>query len=348
MTKRYNLFTGFEPFALKNVQLTGRKLGHGSYGTVFEVIYNGKKCAGKEIHEILLEQGDYSYTLQHFAEECRILSHLHHRNIVQFYGVYFKKKAKVPMLVMELLTVDLTSYIEKHGILPEDKCYSILHDVACGLQYLHNQSPPIIHRDLSANNVLLTDKMIAKITDFGTAKMVSLSPLQASQWTETPGTPDYMPPEVMVKNPKYDTSVDVFSFGIMVIHILSGKWPKPQSGQIRMDGRTMIPISEADRRDVYLRIIGYEHPLMELIHKCIHNNPEYRVHVNAILDTLETQMSSNRQRGEINTAPLTINGISAEKLQHATPKEMTDHFTRPQEGRGMLATAHLQDTRQEN
>ena len=95
--------------------------------------------------------------------------------------------------------------------------------------------------------------MTAKISDLGVARILNLNPLQVSRMTQTPGTPAYMPPEVMVANPKYDTSVDEFSYGIMMIHMFSGRWPEPQVGQIRTDRGRMIPVSEAERRAVFLR-----------------------------------------------------------------------------------------------
>ena len=104
--------------------------------------------------------------------------------------------------------------------------------------------------------------------------------------TETPGTPIYMPPEVMVANPSYDTSIDEFSYGILTIHVLSGKWPEPQCSQIRMEGGVMIPISEAERRKVFLEDIGDDHPLMNLILKCIDNDPKKRVPASRILQTI--------------------------------------------------------------
>ena len=129
--------------------------------------------------------------------------------------------------------------------------------------------------------------MTAKISDLGMARILNLTPLQISRMTQTPSTPAYMPPEVMVANPKYDTSVDEFSYGIMMIHIFSGKWPEPPVGQIRTepDGR-MIPVSEAERRETFLRAIGYDHPLMDLILKCIHNYPKSRAHASEIAGRL--------------------------------------------------------------
>jgi serine/threonine protein kinase len=188
------LFSSLEPYKLTRVELTGVKIGHGSYASIVEVNYMGLKCAGKTIYEVLLEQGEanYVYTVHHFKEECRILSTLRHPNIVQFLGVHFSENKGVPMLVMEFLPMNLTSCIEKHGILPEEISYSILYDVALGLYYLHSQPSPIIHRDLSANNVLLTYNMDAKISDLGVARILNLTPLQARQLTQTPGTPAYI------------------------------------------------------------------------------------------------------------------------------------------------------------
>ena len=287
MTAVRATFTGFDPYKLTGVRVTDRKLGHGSYATVLELEYMGLKCAGKKIHELLLEQGDASYTVRRFEEECRLLSQVRHPNIVQFLGVHFQQGVRAPILVMEFLATNLTSCIEQYGILPKEISYSILHDVALGLCYLHSQTPAIIHRDLSSNNVLLTPNMTAKISDLGVARILNLTPLQVSRMTQTPGTPAYMPPEVMIANPKYDTSVDEFSYGIMMIHMFSGRWPEPQVGQIRTepDGR-LIPVTEAERREVFLRAIGNDHPLMDLILKCINNHTQARAHASEIVERL--------------------------------------------------------------
>ena len=283
-------FTGFDPYKLTKVRMTDRELGRGSYATVLELEYMGLKCAGKKIHELLLEQGNTSYTVRRFKEECRLLGQIRHPNIVQFLGVYFQQPGvQVPILVMEFLPTNLTSYIEQYGILPKEISYSILHDVALGLCYLHSQTPAIIHRDLSSNNVLLTPNMTAKISDLGVVRILNLTPLQVSRMTQTPGTPAYMPPEVMVANPKYDTSVDEFSYGIMMIHMFSGRWPEPQVGLSRIEPDSkLIPITctEAEQREVFLRAIGNDHPLMDLILKCIHNHPKSRAHASEIVERL--------------------------------------------------------------
>ncbi len=270
----------FEQFTLRGVRVTQNELGRGSYAVVMELEYRGLKCAGKKLHQVLYETG-IRHAAQRYLEECRLLSQTRHPNIVQFLGVWFEEGSQFPILVMEFLPTNLTSCLECYGILPNEISYSILHDVSLGLVYLHSQTPAIVHRDLSANNVLLSTNMTAKISDLGVARIFDFTSLQVSQsrMTGTPGTPAYMPPEVMVANPCYDTSIDVFSFGVMVIHIFTAEWPEPKIGQTRIDPANrdrVIGVTETERREEFLRSMTPDHPLMNLVIFCLNNNPQRR------------------------------------------------------------------------
>ena len=280
-------FKGLEPYSLSGVTVTDEELGTGSYATVLKLDYLGLKCAGKKIHKVLLgeEANSMTYTVQRFKDECQILSQVRHPNIVQFLGVFFQQGHHIPILVMEYLPLNLDQCLDRHH-LPNEMRYSILHDVALGLHYLHSQQSPIVHRDLSSNNVLLTSNIRAKISDLGVARILNLSPPMITHLTKAPGTPAFMPPEVTVADPKYDTSVDVFSYGILMIHTFSGKMPIPQTEPVRTEGAHLIPVSEAERRESFLEAIGKDHPLMELILKCIHNNPEMRANTSEIVSQL--------------------------------------------------------------
>lgn len=284
-------FAEISAYKLSGVEVKDKELGHGSYATVLELDYMGIKCAGKRVHHLFLRDEEITTITQRFAEECHLLSRIRHPNIVQFLGVYFQEGEIAPILVMEFLQCNLTTCIEKHGILPDEITYSILHDIAVGINYLHHQVPPIIHRDLSSNNILLTQSMMAKISDLGVAKILNLSQKLASRMTQNPGTLAFMPPEVLVANPKYDTSIDMFSYGILIIHILSCKWPEPQLPQVKYEGEMLIPLTEAERREELLQIIGNEHPLMELIHRCIHNHAKHRACSNEIVKKMEQMVS---------------------------------------------------------
>ena len=339
-------FSGLDPFRLRGITLTKNELGTGSYATVYELDYFGLKCAGKKIHDLLIKQqaGGDTYQLSRFAEECRLLSQVRHPNVVQFLGVHFEQRMQVPILVMEFLPINLTSCIEKDGVLPPELGYSILHDVALGLNYLHSQDPPIIHRDLSSNNVLLTSDMKAKISDLGVAKIVNLTPFQVSRMvhnTRAPGTPAYMPPEAMVARPKYDRSIDIFSFGVMIIHMFSGRWPEPQESQIRMDpfSDRMIPVSEAERREVFLKAIGDKHPMMNLIRQCINNNPKRRPNINDIVPQLKGMVVKN--------PPLYLNRL--EMLQQIdTERELRESQIKEFQSRIEMLQLELKAERQSN
>ena len=279
-------FKGFDQFKLINVQVKDQELGRGAYASVLELNYNGLKCAGKKIHELLLEHRDKTSVVRRFADECYLLSKIRHPNIVQFLGVYFQQETQIPILVMELLPTNLTFCIEKHSTLPNDITYSILYDVALGLHYLHSQSPPIIHRDLSSNNVLLTSNMTAKIADLGMARILNLNSELTCRMTAVPGIQIYMPPETMVAEPMYGKSIDEFSYGVLMIHVMCGVWPEPHYGPVRTESGKLIPVSEAERRKRYLELIGEDHPLMDLLLKCINNDPSQRARASEIVEKL--------------------------------------------------------------
>ena len=252
-------------------------LGESSTATLLEIEYMGLKCAGKKLLDWTTKKATPEEIFSPFKEECRILSQLRHPNIVQFLGLYCHKRERAPIIVMEYLPTNLTTCIERHGILPKEIGYSILHDVALGLRYLHNQTTPIVHRNLNSNNILLTSSMTAKITDLGMARI--LKNVQATNpWTQDPVNILFMPPEAQTSNPIYNASTDVFSYGILMIHVLSGRCPEPQTPPIVSVNDSLVPVTEEERRSIFLEVIGNDHPLMGIIRRCINhvkaNRPE--------------------------------------------------------------------------
>ena len=196
----------FERYLLHSIE-EGPEIGHGSYGVVLETNFRGLKCAAKKIHPIFREYRGANIILKRFNEECHILSQVSHPNIVQFIGVYFEGGSTIPALVMEYLPTTLVQCIDRYCKLPDEITMTILQDVAVGLRFLHENNPVIIHRDLSANNVLLTADMRAKISDLGVAKILNISPFEAASMTVAPGTQCYMPPEALTKSPRYNIQV---------------------------------------------------------------------------------------------------------------------------------------------
>ena len=110
-------------------------------------------------------------------------------------------RSVLPVLVMERMQESLTSVVEKYPNIPMYVKLSMLLHVSRGLWYLHGHHPPIIHRDLSPNNVSLTSQFVAKISYLGVAKVIQADSKKTK--TRAPGTVDFMPPEALLKIPEY-------------------------------------------------------------------------------------------------------------------------------------------------
>ena len=148
-----------------------------------------------------------------YLKECHLISSLHHPNIVQFIGICLHSSSKLPILVMERLKNQLHELLITCPPIPLILKHSILRDVARGLAYLH---PQVIHRDLSAKNILLTPFFVAKISDFGSSLSCDLN-TKLQGLTPYPGERVYMPPEALAEPPMYDCSMDIFSFGHLAL-----------------------------------------------------------------------------------------------------------------------------------
>ena len=162
----------------------------------FQVEVNGLVCAGK----ILLDVGNVGVRdiAAKYVQECQLMSDLRHPNITLFLGLCFFPNCQLPVLVMERLDGSLDDLLETIPNIPLTLKRSMLEDVARGLLYLHKHDPHIIHRDLTAKNVLLTSSLVAKITDFGNSRIVNIQPGQLAQTlSRNPGTQVYMPPEAL-------------------------------------------------------------------------------------------------------------------------------------------------------
>ena len=285
---------------ISSLRETGRKLGEGSYGEVVEVQVHGVTYAAKKLHALFFgrdvpprEKADIA---KRFEDECLRVQHLKHPNIITTIGVHFHPRTRQKTLVMELLDASLRHYLEEHASITQTVKYSILLDVATGLAYLHSLPPPlgpIVHRDLTANNVLLAlgGKIVAKIADLGQARVVGRNPAQLARsnpWSKVPGNVAHMPPEAFLDEPQYDTKLDVFSFGVVMLHTLTQEWPEPSSDRVPAPsepaGYRMS--TEIERRMKYLdKISG--HPLQSLVLECLDNNVEKRPTTTAMHEVVE-------------------------------------------------------------
>ena len=290
------------PFILSNVTPTGKKLGEGSYGCVEELEVNGLVCAGKRMYETLIDPGNEGadHMIHKYYDECRLLSDLRHPNIVQFLGICFLEvqpgsPLNLPVLVMERLQESLDDLLENTPDIPLAKKCSILQDVARGLLYLHSRSPAIIHRDLTARNVLLNSAMVAKIADMGNSRIVDVQPGQLARTMTrgVPGTIVYMPPEAFEVPPKYGPMLDMFSFGHLTLFTAIQEFPGdllPPNYQHPRSGR-LTPRNEVERRSRYMETLqgkfGGSHELVQLIIQCLEYSPARRPSASEALQRLQ-------------------------------------------------------------
>ena len=185
--------------------------------------YGHLVCAGKKLHETLIDEGNIGVAniVSKYEQECQLMSSLRHPNITQFLGLCFLPGTRLPLLVMERLETSLDDLLDHMPGLPLSLKRSILEDTASGLVYLHERQPQVIHRDLTANNVLLTSSLIAKITDMGNSRIIDMRQGQmARTLSRLPGTLVYMPPEALNETHRYGPSLDVFSFGHLVLYTI--------------------------------------------------------------------------------------------------------------------------------
>ena len=316
------------PFVLSNVRLTGTELGAGAYGRVDEVeIPVG--AAAKTIYDVLRGNAGprdaVPKAVTEFLRECKMMSALRHPNIVQFLGVCFFPGSRLPALVMERLLTSLHDLLDPETRPPLGaptplsfftlslKC-CVLHDVASCLAYLHGRSPPIIHRDLSARNVLLNSEMVAKIADLGVARIVPRMRAAATM-TKAPGAYVYMPPEAIApsasnaERSKYDASIDIFSFGVVTIFTISETFPCEPLAPTYFDESSglLVARTELQRRSGYMRNVNTQlracgqlrgdHPLIRLIQQCLHNRPHKRPDIHEVLHLLDEARAGIRDDG---------------------------------------------------
>ena len=261
-----------------------------------------------------------------FLRECEQSSRLRHPNIVRFFGIYYPPGARVPSLVMERLHCSLASLLENNPVVPIGTKIWIIKDIALGLRYLHTRNPPIIHRDLSSNNVLLSKGMEGKIGDLGTARLVD--PRRQSRMTKAPGTVDFMPPEALedVTNIHYGKELDVFSFGCVMLHTLSHQWPTPSQAVIINPETGLVTggRSDVERRSKYFERIDRSRSdvLIPLIESCLSNLPKNRPSIVRVCDQLEGQLV-DRERPLSNE--LTVSALQQEIQQKDAELQRKDN-----------------------
>ena len=181
------------------VQMTDKLLGRGGWGFVVEGKYCGCAVAVKQIHELILSAHNRSL----FEREMDIASKCRHPCLLQFIGATNDEGS--PLFVTELMESSLRALLGQRP-LTATEVSTISLDVARALSYLHQKTPPIIHRDVSSANVLLWrqgDQWRGKVSDYGTANFMQHT------MTAAPGARIYIAPEALTSNQTVKVSYDL-------------------------------------------------------------------------------------------------------------------------------------------
>eukprot|EP00039_Didymoeca_costata_P021910 m.345741 g.345741 ORF g.345741 m.345741 type:complete len:1174 (+) comp27133_c0_seq1:188-3709(+) len=212
-------------------------VGSGAFGNVYAARWLGNKVAVKSLH---LARAD-EWSLQDFEREAEVMSVLRCPNIVLFFGAG-KDDRDVPFIVTEFMHGgSLRSLLEdRQRELSWDRRLQISCDIATGMKFLHGRSPPMLHRDLKSDNVLLTETGTAKVADFGSIKAIDRGnetrfgskSSQRGALTVTAtlgvGTPLWSAPEIYAGKwgvSHYGAAADVYSFSIVMYEIATRKLP---------------------------------------------------------------------------------------------------------------------------
>ncbi|MBE7557972.1 protein kinase [bacterium] len=236
--------------------LLGRRLGHvlirrlvgrGGMGAVYEG-YQENLDRRVAVKVIAPERLDDPHMLGRFRREALSVARLSHPNIVRIYDAL--DEGDLHCLVMEYLDGENLKEMVRRGPLEIEQAVAYGIDVAEGLWHAHSQDPPIIHRDIKSENIIITPEGAARITDFGAVLLPDTG--MKTRTGMVVGTPEYMSPE-QIRGLPLDFRSDLYSLGVVLFEMLVGELPFSSRERFEIARRQVqeLPVSpRALRPDV--------------------------------------------------------------------------------------------------
>ncbi|KAL0348525.1 UNVERIFIED_CONTAM: Serine/threonine-protein kinase STY46 [Sesamum angustifolium] len=246
------------------------KVASGSYGD----LYKGTYCSQEVAIKILKAERLNTELQKEFAQEVYIMRKVRHKNVVQFIGAC-TRPPNLCIVTEYMSGGSVYDYLHKQkGSFKLPALLKVAIDVSKGMNYLHQNN--IIHRDLKAANLLMDENEVVKVGDFGVARVKA----QTGVMTAETGTYRWMAPEVIEHKP-YDHKADVFSFGVVLWELLTGKLPyeyltplQAAVGVVQKGLRPTIP--------------KHTHPkLAELLERCWQQDPTLRPDFSEVTEILK-------------------------------------------------------------
>ena len=308
LQKTADIFTELQQFKLNDVHQTGVELGGGSFSVVYEVEWGQRTCAAKHFVVFGHRPEATDQIAQLLVRECRHWLELKHPHIVETLGWYEKETSPFPIIVMEKMDTSLKNHLvscNKEQFPLVDKV-GILFQVATGIEFLHTRSSPLIHGDITANNVMLKGcppHCMAKLTDFGLTRVfdiMSITPQSIGR-----GTYAYISPEFFIQPPAITEKTDNFCFGILLIHTVTHNYPIPTApARFKGGDQPLKALTELERRQQHIGLFTLQerHCLEDIIRPCLEQDPEERPtstvvlrQMAAVKETLAAQVESPSQ-----------------------------------------------------
>ena len=236
------------------------RIGAGGQATVYlgqDTVLN-RTVAVKVMNQPVSSNRDYTSVL---ISEAQLSAGLSHPNIAQVHD--YQTENDYACIVMEYLPNSLDRLVRDQGTLSQTRALELITQICEALAYAHANS--VVHRDIKPHNILLDAEGNAKVSDFGIARAVDLS-VSAT----TSGTPIYMAPEQFLGDSAPDIRSDIYSLGVMMYEMLSGK--PPFKGNFPALFRMHTP----DEVPPFSSNLNVPQQLSTLINKCLEKNPDNR------------------------------------------------------------------------
>ncbi|KAJ0085298.1 hypothetical protein Patl1_09466 [Pistacia atlantica] len=246
------------------------KIASGSYGDLYKGTFYSQDVAIKVLTVEHLNEN----MQKEFAQEVYIMRKVRHKNVVQFIGAC-SRPPKLCIVTEFMSGGSMYDFLQKQkGGFKLPSLLRIAIDISMGMNYLHQNN--IIHRDLKAANLLMDENGVVKIADFGVARVQ----VQSGVMTAETGTYRWMAPEVIEHKP-YDHKADVFSFGVVLWELLTGKLPYED----------LTPLQAAVgvvQKGLRPQIPRHTHPkFIELLERCWQQDPSLRPEFPEIVEFLQ-------------------------------------------------------------
>jgi serine/threonine protein kinase len=300
--------------------------GSGGMARVYRALVRGaagfqRQVALKRIREQLTDSTEF---VRMFIEEARVGSELDHANIVQVHDFGFDSAGY--FLIMEWIDgVNVSQYMDRLARagepIPWRYALAICAQVLLGLAAAHErvdelgQPAPVIHRDVTPQNILVSVNGVVKLTDFGLARAMDRAPMTGPDVVK--GKLSYLAPELLFGQPATVTS-DLYALGIVLWEMLAGErlfWADSASERVRKVREAEIP-PLASRRS------SLPEALLAVVDKALARNPTARFQSaeamhNALLHALGDQLVSARELGQLSIDTRLAQGLSARSLRPA-------------------------------